>query len=657
MRRVFSTVLCLFAFPLFAQQSVPVPPMNATPVTAKMNAEVLKNLPFDDTQDFEDARRGFIGTVPDLVIKRSDGIVCWDMKSYDFINGKDAPATVNPSLWRVAQINNMHGLYKVTDNIYQVRGFDISNMTILEDEKGIVVIDPLISSETAKAAIELYYAHRPKKPVLAVIYTHSHTDHYGGVHGVIGEHPEPDKVKIVAPDQFMEEAVSENVWVGNALSRRVQYAYATMLAKNEKGQVDAGLGKTTSFGTVGLVQPTQLIKENGPFKIEGIDLVNFEFEALMVPGTEAPAEFIFYLPKQKTLCVAEDATHTLHNLYTLRGAQVRNAVNWWKGLDKCIAAYGKDVEVVFAQHHWPTWGNEKINRYLGKQRNVYKYIHDRTLFLMNQGYTMLEVGDMVKLPPGLDREWSVRDYYGSVSHNAKAVYQRYLGWYDSNPSNLHPLPPEQAAKKFVEYMGGADAVIAKAKKDFEKGEYRWVAEVLNKVVFADPENKEAKNLLADALEQLGYQTENGTWRGEYLVGAYELRNGKPVLPESVSVASPETLAAMNVEMLLDFMGISLDSDKAAGKTLTVHWTLPDVKEKHWISLEDSVLIHRTVKEYDGTADVSVTMDRALLNKLLTKEAKWTDVEKEVKIEGAVDKLKEALGFLVTFTPDFNIVTP
>ncbi len=633
------------------------PPKDATPSTVKLNAEVLKALPFDDKQDFEDARRGFIGTVPDLVVKRADGVVCWDMKSYDFINGKDAPATVNPSLWRVAQINNMHGLYKVTDNIYQVRGFDISNMTILEDEKGIVVIDPLISTETAKAAIELYYAHRPKKPVLAVIYTHSHTDHYGGVHGVIGDHPEPGKVKIVAPDHFMEEVVSENVWVGNALSRRVQYAYATMLAKNEKEMVDSGLGKTTSFGTVGLVRPTQLIKKNGPFKIEGVDLVNFEFEALMVPGTEAPAEFIFYLPKQKALCAAEDATHTLHNLYTLRGAQVRNAVNWWKALDKCIATFGKDVEVVFAQHHWPTWGNENINNYLQKQRNVYKFIHDRTLFLTNKGYTMLEVGDMVKLPPGLDRVWSIRGYYGSVSHDAKAVYQRYLGWYDSNPSNLHPLPPEPAAKKFVEYMGGADAVIAKAKKDFEKGEYRWVAEVLNKVVFADPENKEAKNLLADALEQLGYQTENGTWRSEYLVGAFELRNGISPLPKGVTTASPETLAAMSVETLLDFMGISLDSDKATGKTLTVHWTLPDVNEKHWISLEDSVLIHRTVEEYDGKADVSVTMDRAVLNKLLAKEAKWADVEKEVKLEGAIDKLKEAFGFLVTFTPDFNIVTP
>ncbi len=646
-------VLCFLAVSLLAQEQ----PKDATSTTAKLNAEVLKQLPFADKQDFEDAKRGFVANDPDLVIKNNRGVAIWDMKGYAFINDKEAPPTVNPSLWRIAQINNIYGLFKLTEGVYQVREYDVSNMTIIEEENGIIVIDPLIATETAKAGIELYYKHRPKKPVLAVIHTHSHIDHYGGIHGIVGEDYDPasGKVQIVAPDHFMEEAISENIWVGNAMSRRSQYQYGYFLPRNEKGQVDSGLGKTTAMGgEVGLLKPTQIIGKDGPFNIQGVDL---DIVALMVPGTEAPAEFIFYFPKYKALCAAEDATHTLHNLYTLRGAQVRNAVNWWKGLDKVIETFGKDVEVVFAQHHWPTWGNENINNYLKKQRNVYKYIHDRTLFLANQGYTMLEVGDMVKLPPGLDRVWSVRGYYGSVSHDAKAVYQRYLGWYDSNPANLHPLPSKPAAKKFVEYMGGADTVIAKAKKDYESGEYRWVAQVMSQVVFADPENKEAKNLMADALEQLGYQAENGTWRNEYLSGAYELRNGKFKVPSETTTASPETMAAMSTEMFLDFMGISLDSDKAAGKTLTIQWTLPDVNEKHWISLEDSVLIHRTVKEYDGKADVAVTMDRAVLNKLLAKEAKWADVEKEVKLEGAVDKLKEAMGLLVTFTPDFNIVIP
>lgn len=634
-------------------------PKDATPITAKLNAEVLKQLPFDDTQDFTDANRGFIAKDPDLIVTGSNGLTIWDMKSYDFINDKPAPTSVNPSLWRVAQINNIYGLFKLTDDVYQVRGYDLSNMTIIEEDDGIIVIDPLISTETAKRGIELYYKHRPKKPVLAVIYTHSHIDHYGGVHGIVGEdfNPATSNIQIVAPIHFMKEAVSENIWAGNAMSRRSQYGYGYFLTRSEKGQVDCGLGKNTSAGgEVGLVSPTQIISEDGPFKIKGVKL---EIIALMVPGTEAPAEFIFYFPKYKALCAAEDATHTLHNLYTLRGAQVRNAVNWWKGLDQCITTFGDDVEVIFAQHHWPMWGNENINKYLAKQRNVYKFIHDRTLHLTNQGYTMLEIGDMVKLPPGLDKVWSVRGYYGSVSHNAKAVYQRYLGWYDSNPANLHPLPPEPAAKKFVEYMGGADAVIAKAKKDFAAGEYRWVAQVMNQVVFADPNNQEAKNLCADALEQLGYQAENGTWRNEYLGGAYELRNGKFKNPGGTTTASPETMAATSVDMLLDFAGIMLDSDKLAGKTLTIQWELPDVKEKHEISLEDSVLIHRSVEQFKGKADVTVKMDKATLNKLLTGKAKWDDEVKagRVSLTGDVDALKACLACLVMFTPDFNIVTP
>jgi len=440
------------------------------------------------------------------------------------------------------------------------------------------------------------------------------------------------------------------------MSRRARYMYGSALPKGETGQVDTGLGKTIPrAGENGLLAPTLVIKEDGPFRIDG---VNLEITALVVPGTEAPAEFVLYFPQFKALCAAEIANNTLHNLYTLRGAQVRDAMQWWKGLDRCIAAFGKEVEVVFIQHHFPKWGNANINEYLRKQRNAYKFIHDRTLFLANQGYTMLEVGEMVQFPPGLDKEWSIRGYYGSVNHDAKAVYQRYLGFYDSNPSTLHQLPPEPAAKKYVEYMGGADAVIAKAKQDFEKGEYRWVAQALNHVVFADPENKAAKALLADTLEQLGYQTECGTWRNEYLAGAYELRHGND-RQVFASTASPETMKAMTVEMLLDFAGVSLDVDKVVGKTLIVHWSLPDIAEKYWISLEDSVLIHRHVEEFEGKADVSITMDRAVLNKLLTKQ---TTLEAELQAKriipvGNIEALKDALTCLVSFAPNFDIVTP
>ena len=436
-------------------------PKEVTNFTKEANEKVLKELPFEDTQDFEDAKRGFIATTPDLEIKGSEGNSVWDMKSFEFINGKEAPDTVNPSLWRVAQINNINGLFKVTDKVYQVRGFDASNMTIIEGNTGLIIIDPLIASETAKAALDLYYQNRPKKPVKAVIYSHSHVDHYGGVKGVVTEADvKAGKVKIYAPDGFLQEAVSENVYAGNAMTRRTLYMYGALLPRNEKGLVDTGLGKTNSIGTIGLIQPTDIITKSEDTRI--IDGIKIEF--LLVPGTEAPSEMIMYFPQFKMVDSAEDATHTLHNLYTLRGAQVRDAAKWWKALDRVMEKYGDQTEIIMAQHHWPKWGKENIDAYLSKQRDAYKYIHDQTLRLMNEGYTMTEVAEMVKLPEELNQEWSLRGYYGSVSHDVKAVYQKYLGWYDSNPANLNPLPPEESAKRYVEFMGGSKAVMKKAKE-------------------------------------------------------------------------------------------------------------------------------------------------------------------------------------------------
>lgn len=629
-------------------------PKEATNFTKEKNEQVLKELPFSDTQDYKDAKKGFIATFPDLVIKNSEGRVVYDMQSYQYQLDSNAPATVNPSLWRVAQLNALNGLFKVTDKVYQVRGFDLSNMTIIEGNTGLIVIDPLMSSEPAKTALDLYYQNRPKKPIIAVIYSHSHIDHYGGVKGIIDEKDvRSGKIKVIAPEGFLEEAVKENVYAGNAMSRRSFYAQAILIPKNNKGHVDTGLGKLGSTGTITLIAPTDIIKTTGEKRT--IDGVQIEF--MMAPNTEAPAEFMMYFPQFKMLNTAEDATHTMHNLYTLRGAQVRDAENWWKALDEAITRYGDKTDVVIAQHQWPKWGNKEIISYLLNHRDAYKYLNDQSLRLMNKGYTMDEIAETIKLPEALSNDWALRGYYGGISHNVKAIYQRYLGWYDSNPANLSPLPPEESAKKYVEFMGGANAVMKKAKESYNKGDYRWAAEVMNKVVFADPNNTEAKNLQADILEQLGYQAENGTWRNEYLVGAYELRNGTPKV-SGITSASPDTLKAMTPSMVLDYIGIHIMSEKADGKKITINWEEPNLKEKYLITLENNVLVYRKVNNF-GSADLNITMSKELL---LGITGNSTTLDKEVqagnaKATGNSAKLSELVSILDTFTPDFNVVTP
>ena len=629
-------------------------PKDASSFTKEKNAQVLKDLPFSDTQDFEDAKKGFIATTPELVIKNDKGEVVWDMKSYEYQMGTGVPVTVNPSLWRVAQINSLNGLFQVTDKVYQIRGFDISNMTIIEGNKGLIIIDPMISAETAKAGLDLYYKNRPQKPIVAVIYSHSHVDHYGGVKGIVDEKDvKSGKIKVLAPSGFLEEAVKENVYAGNAMSRRSFYQYGSMLPRNPKGHVDTGLGKTVSSGgNVTLIPPTDIIKTTGEKRT--IDGVQIEF--LMAPNTEAPAEMLMYFPQFKLLDTAEDATHTLHNLYTLRGAQVRDAENWWKVLDEAIARYGDKTDVIIAQHHWPKWGNKEIVSYLSNQRDGYKYLNDQTLRLINKGYTMNEIAETLKLPQNLDQDWALRGYYGSVSHDIKAIYQRYLGWYDSNPANLNPLPPEESAKKYVEYMGGSAAVMKKAKEAYNKGDYRWAAEVMNKVVFAEPNNAAAKNLQADILEQLGYQSENGTWRNEYLMGAYELRNGTPKI--TATTASPDTLNAMTPDMILDYFGMHIIGDKANGKKMVINWEEPNLKEKYVITLENSALVYRKVSSF-GNADLNMTIPK---ESLLGIAGNATTLDKEVqggraKVTGDTSKFSELLETFDSFTPDFNIVTP
>lgn len=627
-------------------------PKAASSFTRQMNDSVYKTLPFGDESDFLDAKKGFIATLSPMVIKDTAGNVSWDLESYGFIQGK-APDTVNPSLWRIAKLNMQNGLFKVTDSVYQIRGFDLSNMTIVEGDKGIIIIDPLVTTEVASAGLKLYYQHRPYKPVVAVIYTHSHADHYGGVRGVVNERDiNSGKVSIIAPEGFLKEAVSENVLAGNAMSRRTLYQYGAMLPRSGRGQIDAGLGKTTSLGTFTLIPPTDTVSKTGEKRV----IAGVEMQFQMAADTEAPSEMLIWFPQFNMLDTAEDATHTLHNLYTLRGAQVRDASAWWKVLNYAISQQGKRVEIVIAQHHWPTWGNEKIIKFLSDQRDMFKFIHDQTLNLVNKGLTMNEIAETLRLPPALSNEWYNRGYYGSVSHDSKAVYQRYMGWYDSNPADLNPLPPEEAARKYVEFMGGENQVIEKARKSIAAGEYRWAAEVLKHVVFADPKNQAARDLQADAFEQLGYQSENPTWRNEYLMGAYELRNGVPDAPP-VNTASPDMVRSMAPDLILDYMGVRLNSQAALNKNIRMNWILPDGTQ-YGIELKNSVIIYN-FNQLIPSADITLRADKNAFSRLfmqgeaLNNELKQSDI----KVEGDAGEIKELQGMLDVFPGMFNIVTP
>ena len=628
-------------------------PKASEPSTLQANAEMAKTLPFANRQDFEDAMHGFVGTVPDALVPGSGTRPVWNMKPYDFLK-TDAPAdTVNPSLWRQAQLNAIHGLFKVTERVYQVRGFDIANMTIVEGDSSLIVIDPLLAAETARAALELYYQHRPRKPVGTVIYTHGHADHFGGVKGVIDEADvKAGKVQVLAPSGFMETAVAENILAGNAMSRRSQYQFGTLLPPGVRGQVDTGLGKALARGTMSLIAPTSTIDK--PTEERSIDGVQFVFR--LVPGSEAPSEMIMYLPQFRVLNMAEDVTHNMHNLYTIRGAEVRDGNLWSKYVDEARVAFGGKAEVLIAQHHWPTFGQERIVDLLKKQRDMYKFINDQSLRLLNQGYTAADIAETLRMPASLEQEWSARGYYGTLRHNAKAVYQKYLGWYDANPANLNPLPPVAYAKKTVEYMGGADAVLARAREDFRKGEFRWVASAMSQVVYADPANRAARELGADALEQMGYQSEAGTWRSAYLVGAMELRNGVPKIAAGNS-ANADSLKAVSNDLFFDFLGVRLNAAKAEGKKMAINWNFTDSNQQFVLTLENSALTHITGRQPD--ADATVTLSRATLDAITLKETSFPAavLAGKVKIDGDRAKLAELMSMLDTFEPMFPVVEP
>jgi alkyl sulfatase BDS1-like metallo-beta-lactamase superfamily hydrolase len=651
---LLTTVLAIgLAHPGMAQDSA----KPASDATKAANAAVLNELPFDNTQAFEDAAKGFIAPLEnDGVVKNEKGDTVWDLPKFDFLSGDAAaPDTVNPSLWRQAQImQHFTGLFEVTEGIYQVRGIDLSNITFIEAPDGVIVMDPLISTETAKAALDLYRKERGDTPVVAVIHSHSHLDHYGGVLGVVNQEDiDAGKVKIYAPVGYTEAALNESVIGGNRQTRLSGYQYSMLVERSPTGNMTSGLGLDTSKGTVTFALPTDLITED--FQKETIAGLDFEF--MLAPDTEAPAEMFFYIPSMNALSTAEDAVHNQHNVYSLRGAKVRSAYNWAKYLKEANERWGGEAEVLYAPHHWPIWGTDRISDHLTKQSAAYKYINDQSIRLANSGYDMVEAAEMLTLPGALQQEWSLRGYYGTTNHNVKSAIDKQFGWYNGNPATLHPLPRIDAAKKYVEYMGGADAIVEKAQADFDDGDYRWVMQALMHVVYADPSNMDARNLMADASEQLGYQSEAGTWRGWYLSAAKDLREGVKQLPV-LGFASPSTVAAMPLEIFFDYLSIRLDGPGAEGKTIKLNMDFPDTKQKYLLVVQYGVLQYHKDQQADD-ADVSLTLNRADLNDIISGNLKVEEgvTSGKIKLDGDPKKFEEFTGLLDTFDPWYQVVMP
>ncbi len=627
-------------------------PKPATQATIQANRECGLELELDDVQDFADAKQGLVAVLDDPIVRGVDGNVVWDATRFHFIDGA-APETVNPSLWRQEQLNNISGLFEVSKGIYQIRGYDISNMTLVEGRTGWIVIDPLLSAEVARATLRFALKElRSDKPVVAVIYTHSHADHFGGVRGVVDEADvRAGRVAILAPEGFMEHAVAENVLAGNAMWRRLVYQSGGCLQAGVRQAVGSGLGKPGSRGTIGLIPPTDTVHRTGETRtIDGVDIL---FQ--MAQGSEAPAEMMFYLPDLRALCLSEVLTRHMHNVYTLRGAQTRDALRWSKYANECLDLY-PDVEVAFASHHWPTWGRERIRRYLEHQRDTYRFIHDEALYLANRGRTMDEIGNARFFPRRLAADASSRGYYGTLSHNLRAVYNFYLGYYDANPAHLHRLSPMESSRRYVDAMGGPQAALAKARLAFAAGDYRWVAEMVNHVVFTCPDDSDARALQADALEQLGYQAESGIWRNAYLVGARELREG--VRPRSRTMESSDVVRAVGLEMLFDDMAMRLNRQQTDGLQLGANLVFTDLGETWALEMSNSVL-NNTRGRTLSNPDVTLTLTRdELVSILLDKQSLPALAQAgRVRIDGDPQVFATILSHVDEFDPDFNIVTP
>ena len=646
-----------FITDIFKDPTQPGETEGATTITAEANAEWYEKLDFSDRREFANAERGWLDNAEGRIIDGDDNRSAWDLQSYGNLN-RDAPDTVNPSLWRNTQLNAKAGLFEVCDGIYQVRGFDMANTTFIRTDHGWIVFDVLMCKENMKAAKELMENRFGPLDIKAVLYSHSHVDHFGGVEGVITREQVADaklslkkqlasgKTPVLAPAGFLKHAISENVYAGIAMARRAQFQYGTVLDKGEKGALSVGIGMGQSTGTVALIAPTYEIGEDVPkLTIDGLEI---EFQ--LTPGTEAPAEMNAYFPKYRALWMAENCTGTLHNLYTLRGAEVRDANDWAKYIIEADQRFCDKTDVVFQSHNWPHWG-EEIHDYLLNTAAIYKFIHDQTLHYMNQGYTSTEVAAMLTLPEKLEKVWYTRPYYGTLAHNAKAVYQKYLGWYDANPVNLNPLPPSDTAKKLVEYLGSTDAVLRKARKDFEKGDYQWVAQITKELVFADPSNQKARNLCADALEQLGYQAESGAWRNAYLMGAAELRKGNLSGLARTANGLGSAMKEMTVDMLLDYISILTDANAAQNDDVTLNLIVTDVNEKFYVTRKNGILLSYS-GENRPDAQATVTCKRLQLLALMQGQQAG-----QVQVSGDATALKRLLAYASKFEKTFNVIEP
>jgi alkyl sulfatase BDS1-like metallo-beta-lactamase superfamily hydrolase len=627
----------------------------AHPDTLRANSKLAADLDFGDRRDFEDAERGFIATLADAHIEADAGGVSWSMKSYGFLSGK-APETVNPSLWRMSQLNAIHGLFKVAERVYQVRGFSLANVTFIEGATGVIVVDPLQFTEHARAAIELYREHRGPRQVVAVIYTHSHRDHYGGVRGVIGDDDVRNGVPVIAPNGFTEESFSESILAGVPMRRRALFQFGWSLEPGTMAHVDSGLGKAVGRGGDGFIAPTRLIRQ--PVERHSIDGVEIAFH--LTPGTEAPANMNMHYPGLGVLNLAETACHTMHNLCPLRGAKTRDALAWARYLDEALDAFVPQAEAMIVQHHWPVWGKDRIREYVAGQRDMYRYLHDQTLRLMSHGLTPKEIADQLMMPTELSRQWFARGYYGAVAHNVAAVYAHYLGPYDGNPANLNPLPPQAAAKRYVQYMGGSDAILRRARDDYEAGDFRWIVEVLNHLVFAEPTNRAARELAADAMEQLGYQAESATWRNSYLLGARELRSDSSAsTPRGVSI-SPDVVAVLPLGSFLEYLGIRVDGVKAQAFSARFDWRLTDgakVDEQR-LTLSNGALNHLPGR-HEPAADAFIETTREQLSKLSAgRSALLAGIDAgEIRITGDKALFRRFVEVLDEFDPMFNVVEP